>query len=297
MFTIADFIVAVTVFTNVVTAEVLNTFMGSDITGEVSEGRAVIIGVTTTEVLPSSMAAHWEGLRAVAISWQASTAYSTILAITPEAVFMARHVTCFIIARAVRAVAVASHVFDATIVTITNEASLTVIICFTSTEMVVSIVATDWEVYGAVLIAIQASTSWLTILAITVEAVFMTRYITHCIEALTVGAVAVTSLVLHFNAPAAVITCVAIGAIFVLCALWGALAVDAGLPRETVTLWSYVCAVSCVICWPDTDWTKGKLLCLIKAECPLHDVGLALPTAATVIDVFLITCTTIGTLK
>ena len=57
----------------------------------------------------------------------------------------------------------------------------------------------------------------------------MSRYVTLCIIAVTVGAVAVTSIVFYFNAPATFITFVAIGAVLVLHALWGALAVDAGL--------------------------------------------------------------------
>lgn len=193
------------------------------------------------------MAAHWEGVRAVGIPWQASTAYSAFLAIAPEAVFMVRHVTHVIIARALGAVTVTSHVFNATVVTITKESSWTVGIFFTSTEMVVPIVATNWEVYRAVSIAIQATTSYLTVSAITVEAVVMIRYVTLCIIAVTVGAVAVTSVVFHFNAPATFITFIAIGAVLVLGALWGAFAVDAGLPGEAITLWSHIRAVSFVV--------------------------------------------------
>jgi len=267
---IADFIKSVAQGVVVVAPKVFNTPVGVLVT-DVPIWTVSVIG-TATKVVMAAIATNREELRAVAV---VDAAWSAGHIVTVEAVFMVRHVTKCIMARAViiqlittigntlRVVPVSVQVSC-----VTDLSSLAVFVGVASTLVIRSSMSTDGMSVWTVAIAIQPSASLCAVcLCVTVKAVVVGRDVTNRI---VTSAIVVGCAPRILNAPAAIVAMVAIRTVAVFNALRRTFVIDAGLPRETIARSWGVSTVASIVNGPDAGgalWPEVVLV--VEGVCPL----------------------------
>jgi len=267
---IADCIESFTQGVVAVAPKVFDTPVGVLVT-DVPIWTVSVIG-TATKVVMAAIATNREELRAVAV---VDAAWSAGHIVTVEAVFMVRHVTKCIMARAViiqlittigntlRVVPVSVQVSC-----VTDLSSLAVFVGVASTLVIRSSMSTDGMSVWTVAIAIQPSASLCAVcLCVTVKAVVVGRDVTNRI---VTSAIVVGCAPRILNAPAAIVAMVAIRTVAVFNALRRTFVIDAGLPRETIARSWGVSTVASIVNGPDAGgalWPEVVLV--VEGVCPL----------------------------
>jgi len=232
----------------------------------------VSVSVASAEVFSSTVTTDWVFVRTVAIVIQPSTTNYTVFPITVEAVVMSWNIADCIKSFTLAVVIVATIRNTLLVVPIsvevscvTNLPSLAIFIGVASAKVLGSSVATDgmrsWTVVvcGAALCAVLC--------AVTVEAVVMGRDVTSSIKTMTLVVVCAPRIL---DAPAEVVTMVAIRAVAVFNALRRTFVVHTGLPWVTIAGFRDVRTVASIVNGPDAGGAIGGAMELfVEGECPL----------------------------
>jgi len=206
----------------------------------------------------------------VSVLWavvMSSTTVITLVAIAPVAVIVLRDVADLIppVAFGVFAITVDWDWFAITIITLVIFRAILVFLA--ATAVLLSIMATNWVQNWAVLIV---DATWLAVVSITVEAVFMVGNFADSIPALALLIGIMTSRIVR-HAPVTVVTFVSIRTVRVLKTLGRTVLVDANLPGMAVTGLRYVSAVTLIHLRPDTGGTLGPVVePFIECESPME---------------------------
>jgi len=229
----------------------------------------VVVIIATTKMVMAAIATDREHLRAVGVldaTWSAGHI------VTVEAVFMVRHVTNSIMARAVIIQPKATIRNTLLVVSIsvqvscvTNLPSLAVFIGVASTKVLRSSMSTDgmrpWTVVvcGAALCAVCCR--------VTVEAVVVGRDVTCHIKT---RALVVFRATFILDAPAAVVAMVAIRTVAVFNTLRRTFVIHTGLPWETIARPRGVSTVAIIVNGPDASGAfRPEVVLVVKGVCPL----------------------------
>jgi hypothetical protein len=224
---------------------------------------------TATKMVMAAIATDREHIRAVTV---VDATWSAGHIVTVEAVFVVRHVTNNIIARAlfIRLIATIRNTLLVVAISIqvscvTNLASLAVSIGVASTTVIRSSVSTDGMRSWTVVVCGAANCA--VCCRVTVETVVVGRDVACLIITRTLVVVRATIIL---DAPAAVVAMVAIGAVAVLHALRRTFVVHTGLPWETIARARGVSTVAIIVNGPDTGgafWPEVEFV--IEGVCPL----------------------------